>query len=75
MTQAVITKVKNRGINLPKGWTGKRVLVRISDDTATITKVPNSGNIFTKEEIDSIRTFGKKITKSTLKEAIVKAKK
>lgn len=74
MTQAVITKMKNQSINLPKAWKGERVLVRITDDTATITKIPSSKNIFTREEIKSMRSFGKKISKSILREAITKAK-
>ena len=70
MTQATITTIKNSSISLPKTWKGARVFVRIRGNSATITKVPSSRNIFTTSEIKSLRRLGKKITKSVLAKAI-----
>ena len=72
MTEALMTKMKTQSINLPKNWKGKQVFVRITDDTATITKVSNSSNIFSKSEISSMRALGEKINKSLLKKALLK---
>ncbi len=70
MTQATITKVKNQTITLPKTWKGSSVLVRVSGDTATITKVKASKNIFSPAEVKSLRRLGRKISKATLKKAL-----
>lgn len=74
MTQAIITTVRNASIALPKTWKGARVLVRVRDNTATITKVPTSKNIFTESEIESLRTLGAKITKQILGKALKAAR-
>jgi len=70
MTQAVITKLKTQNISLPKTWMGKRVLVRVTDNTATITKLNDSPTIFSKTDIEALRTLGKKVNKSILKKAL-----
>ena len=72
MTEAVITKMKTQSITLPKAWKGKQVLMRVSGDMATITKLSSSPQIFSKSEIDSLRKLGRKITKSTLRKALSK---
>ncbi|OGE81427.1 MAG: hypothetical protein A3H72_01160 [Candidatus Doudnabacteria bacterium RIFCSPLOWO2_02_FULL_48_8] len=74
MTQAVITKIKSNSILLPKTWKGSKVLLRITDNTATITKVPKTSNIFSLQEIKAWRRLGKKVAKSTLNKALAKAR-
>ncbi|MDP2704604.1 MAG: hypothetical protein Q8P01_05360 [bacterium] len=69
MTQAIITTIRNTSIALPKTWKGARVLVRVRDNTATITKVPMSKNIFTESEMKSLRVLGAKVTKQMLGKA------
>jgi len=70
MTQAVITKLKNTSLALPKTWQGARVLLRVTGNTATVTKVPKSKTIFTSGEIRALRKLGGKITKSTVTKAL-----
>lgn len=70
MTQATITKVKNNTVSLPKTWKDARVFIRVTGNTATITKVSASKTIFTKAEIKAFRKLGKKVTKPMLAKAI-----
>lgn len=74
MTQATITTIRNTSVALPKTWKGAKVLVRVRDNTATITKVPMSKNIFTESEIESLRTLGAKVTKQTMDKALKAAR-
>ncbi|OGG79301.1 hypothetical protein A3A39_01890 [Candidatus Kaiserbacteria bacterium RIFCSPLOWO2_01_FULL_54_13] len=70
MTTAVITKIKNDSVPLPKGWRGSRVLVRVTGNTATITKVPKSKTIFTDGDIRALRMLGANVSKQTLAKAL-----
>ena len=70
MTQAVITNIKNNSVTLPKAWKGARVFLRVSGNTATITKVGSSKTVFTDKEVEMLRTLGKKVSKSTLRKAM-----
>jgi hypothetical protein len=70
MTQATITKIRNNSVILPKTWKGSRVLLRVTDNTATITKIKKTKNIFSDPEIQALRKLGAKIKKSTLKKAL-----
>ncbi|MEK7617877.1 MAG: hypothetical protein AAB410_01915 [Patescibacteria group bacterium] len=72
MTEAVITKLKSDTITLPKTWKGSRVLLRVTGNTATITKLKKSGDIFSKSQVAAMRGLGKKISKATLKKALAK---
>lgn len=72
MTQAIITKIKNQTITLPKNWKGSRVLLRVTGNNATITKLKTSGNIFSESEIKALRKLGSKINKTVLKKALAK---
>ena len=71
MTQAVITKVKNNAVYLPKTWKDSRIFVRITDNTATITRLPSPKikTIFTQTDIRAMRKLGTKISKSVLAKA------
>jgi hypothetical protein len=70
MTEAVVTKIKSNSITLPKTWQGSKVLLRITGNTATITKIKKTDRIYSPSEIRSWRRLGKAITKSTLKKAL-----
>ena len=72
MTEAVITKLKKDFITLPKSWKGSRVLLRVAGNTATITKLKKSGNIFSRAEIKAMRGLGKSISRADLKRALAK---
>ncbi len=72
MTQATITKIKNQTITLPKAWKGSNVLVRVTGDTATITKLKKSGNIFSASEVKDLRKLGKKVGNKMIKKALAK---
>lgn len=66
----MITKIKNNSITLPKTWQKANVFLRITDNTATITKIPKSKTIFNQTEIKSLRKLGKKITRSIIARAL-----
>jgi hypothetical protein len=70
MTEAVITKIKNNAVTLPKTWKGARVFLRVSGNSATITKVRSSKTIFTDKEVAMLRTLGKKVSRATLRKAL-----
>jgi hypothetical protein len=70
MTEALITKVKNNSVSLPKNWKGARVFVRTQGNTATITKIPLSKKVFNEVDVKKLRLLGKKVTKSTLNKAL-----
>ncbi len=70
MTQAIVTTIKSSSINLPKTWQGSKVLLRITGDTATITKIKKTERIYSASEIQSWRRLGKAVTKSALKKAL-----
>jgi len=72
MTQAVITKIKKDSITLPKTWGGSKVFLRVTGNTATITKVEDSDVIFSSGEIKDLRKLGGKVPKSVLKKALKK---
>jgi hypothetical protein len=60
MTEAVITQIKDSSITLPKNWKGSRVLLRVTGNTATLTKLKKNGPIFSRSEIKAMRSLGKK---------------
>ena len=70
MTEATIINVKNNAVTLPKAWKGAKVLIRVSGNTATITKVRSSKTIFSNAEIKALRTLGKKVSKATVQKAL-----
>lgn len=72
MTEAVITKLRSDSITLPKTWRGSRVFLRVTGNTATITKLKKTGDIFSPLEIKALRSLGKKISKADLKKALGK---
>jgi hypothetical protein len=72
MTEAVIVNVKNNAVSLPRAWKGARVLVRVSGNTATITKVGSSKTIFNNAEINALRALGKKVSAATVRKALSK---
>ena len=72
MTETVITKIKDDSITLPKTWKGSKVLLRITDNTATITKLNKTRTIFSRTEIKRLRDLGKKVSQSGLKKAFGK---
>lgn len=74
MTQATITKIKSNSITLPKTWRGSKVFLRITGNTATITKIKKTDKIYSPSEIRTWRRLGRVITKSALKKALAQAK-
>ena len=70
MTQAVITKIKNNSVPLPKGWKGMRVLVRVTGNTATVTKVSGSKTVFTGADMRALRMLGANVSKQMLAKAL-----
>lgn len=70
MTQATMVKIKDDSITLPKAWKGSKVFLRVTGNTATITKLEDSKTIFSQNEISLFRKLGKKINQSTLKKAL-----
>lgn len=75
MTQAIITKIKSNSIVLPKTWRGSKVLLRITDNTATITKLKKSEKIFSSSEVRIWRRLGKNLNKSTIRKALAQGRK
>jgi hypothetical protein len=74
MTQATITKVGSKAL-LPKTWRGARVLVRVTGNTATVTKIPKSQKVFSDADIRALRSLGAKISKRTLANAVRAARR
>lgn len=72
MTQATVTKIRNNSVILPKAWKGSKVLLRVTGNTATITKLEKTDNIFSQSEISSLRKLGQKIKPSTVKKTLAK---
>ncbi len=72
MTTATITKIENQTITLPKAWKGRRVLLRITDNIATITRISASPNVLSAMEINLLQKLGKNISPQTVKKALAK---
>lgn len=70
MTQATITKIDKGSVSLPKAWKGSRVLLRVTGNRATITKLGSTSAIFSADEKKALRKLGSKITQSDLKKAL-----
>lgn len=72
MTSAILTEIKNNTVALPKAWKGAKVLVRVSGNTATITKVTSSKTVFTKADVRALRRLGKKVSGATVRRALAR---
>jgi hypothetical protein len=72
MTQAIITTVKKDSITLPKTWKGSKVFLRVTGNTATITKLGASEVLFTADEIKVLRKLGRNVPQNIVRKALKK---
>lgn len=74
-----ITKIKNGAIVLPskirESWQGAEVYIRISNDTMILKKLYKPSKIFNEETVKKLKSLGKKISNSDIKNAIAWSRK